>query len=322
DPALITRHLQFSLPYRALFSRTLHTNTANRLVDALPALLVRLYLAGFSWGDCSLSNTLFRRDAGAFAAYLVDAETGDLHPQLSDGQRAYDLEIARVNIIGEMFDLEAGELLHESVDPFVTGAQLVARYTQLWSELTEPEDFEQGERYRIDARIRRLNSLGFDVAELDISTDFDGQRVQIQPKVVDPGHHARRLLRLTGLDVEENQARRLLNDLDTYRAASNQQREDEEIVAHQWLTTVFEPFLRAVPRDLRGKLEPAEVCHEGLEHRWFLSERAGRDVGLSTAGDSYVADVLALKPDEKAVLGTRPGAGLEDTAEMRITWED
>ena len=50
-------------------------------------LLVRLHLSGFSWSDCSLSNTLFRRDAGAFAAYLVDAETGELHPQLTDGQR-------------------------------------------------------------------------------------------------------------------------------------------------------------------------------------------------------------------------------------------
>ena len=64
DPALITRHLQFSLPYRALFSSTLRPDTAGRLLDALAALLVRMHTAGFYWGDCSLSNTLFRRDAG------------------------------------------------------------------------------------------------------------------------------------------------------------------------------------------------------------------------------------------------------------------
>jgi hypothetical protein len=322
DVILMTRHLQFSLPYRALFSRTLRPDTAVRLVDALTALLVRLHLAGFYWGDCSLSNVLFRRDAGAFAAYLVDAETGELHQQLSDGQRAYDLDTARTNIIGELFDLEAGELLHESVDPFELGASLEIRYDQLWTELTQPEVFETGERYRIDARIRRLNELGFDVAELDISTDFDGQRVQIQPKVVDAGHHARRLLRLTGLDVEENQARRLLNDLDAYRAATNQQREDEEIVAHEWLTNVFEPTVRAVPRELSGKLEPAEIFHEILEHRWFLSERAGRDVGLAVARRSYLDEVLSTKPDERAVLGARVGSAMEDTAEMRITWDD
>ncbi|WP_324251281.1 DUF4032 domain-containing protein, partial [Nocardioides sp. Leaf374] len=28
------------------------------------------------------------------------------------------------------------------------------------------------------------------------------------------------------------------------------------------------------PREARGKLEPAEVFHEILEHRWYLSEQA------------------------------------------------
>ncbi|MGH8894045.1 MAG: DUF4032 domain-containing protein [Actinomycetes bacterium] len=307
DAALITQHLQFSLPYRALFSSTLRPDTAGRLLDALAALLVRMHTAGFYWGDCSFSNTLFRRDAGAFAAYLVDAETGELHGTLSDGQRNYDLDLARTNIAGELLDLEAGELLHESIDPVATSDQVVERYQSLWQELLGAETFDTGERFRIDQRIRRLNDLGFDVAELTIVTDLDGRSVRLEPKVVDAGHHGRRLLRLTGLDVEENQARRLLNDLDAYCAAKDVQNEDEEIVAHRWVTEAFEPVVRAVPKDLRGKLEPAEVFHEVLEHRWFLSERAGRDVGLMPAARSYVADVLAHKPDEAAVLGSRIG---------------
>jgi hypothetical protein len=80
-------HLRFSLPYRALYSQTLRPDTATRLADALAVLLVRLHIVGFFWGDVSLSNTLFRRDAGAFAAYLVDAETGELMPgSLSEGR--------------------------------------------------------------------------------------------------------------------------------------------------------------------------------------------------------------------------------------------
>ena len=118
------------------------------------------------------------------------------------------------------------------------------------------------ELHRLDSRIRRLDELGFDVAEIDIIADWDGSQVRIQPKVVDAGHHSRRLLRLTGLDVEENQARRLLNDLDSYAASTDQQNEDEEIVAHEWLTEVFEPVVRLVPRDLKRKLKPAEVFHE------------------------------------------------------------
>ena len=63
-------------------------------MDAQVELMVRLHLAGVFWGDCSLSNTLFRFDAGALAAYLVDAETAEIHKQLSVGQREYDLDIA------------------------------------------------------------------------------------------------------------------------------------------------------------------------------------------------------------------------------------
>ncbi len=303
ESALITQHLQFSLPYRALFSQTLRPDTARRLVDALAALLVRLHLTGFFWGDVSLSNTLFRRDAGAFAAYLVDAETGDLHDQLSDGQREYDVDLARTNIAGELMDLEAGGLLEDGSDPVETADQIVDRYHSLWAELTGAESFDSGERWRVDARIRKLNELGFDVDELAITTDIDGTTVQIQPKVVDAGHHSRRLLRLTGLDVEENQARRLLNDLDSYRAASDRQGEEEEIVAHDWLARVFQPLVRAVPRDLGGKLDPAEVFHEVLEHRWYLSEQGLRDVSLTDALRDYLENVLPLKPDEVAILG-------------------
>lgn len=303
ESALVTRHLQFSLPYRALLSQNLRADTATRLVDALAVLLVRLHLAGFYWGDMSLSNTLFRRDAGAFAAYLVDAETGDLHNQLSRGQRSYDVELARMNIAGELMDLQAGGYVDASVDPVLLADHVAGRYACLWDELTGRESFDRGERWRVAARIERLNQLGFDVGELSISTDVSGTTVSIEPKVVDSGHHTRRLLRLTGLDVEENQARRLLNDLDTYRAGTHQQAEDEEIVAHEWLTECYEPVVRAVPGELRGKLEPAEVYHEVLVHRWFASERLGYDVGLPEAVRSYVSEVLVHKPDEAAVLG-------------------
>ncbi|MGZ6792037.1 MAG: DUF4032 domain-containing protein [Mycobacteriales bacterium] len=303
ETALVTQHLEFSLPYRALLSQALRPETVTRLLDALAVLLVRLHLAGFFWGDCSLSNTLFRRDAGSFSAYLVDAETTERHPVLSPGQRSHDLLLARTSIIGELMDLQAGELLDPAIDPIGTGDTIAARYDALWAALTGRQTIRAGERYQVDARIRRLNELGFDVAELEVMRDEDGEHVQVQPKVVDAGHHARRLLRLTGLDVEENQARRLLNDLDTYRAATDQREEPEELVAHAWLAEVFRPVVASVPTELRGKLEPAEVFHEVQEHRWFRSEAEGRDVGLLPAARSYVQDVLRHKPDERALLG-------------------
>jgi len=301
EPVLVTRHLQFSLPYRAVFSHTLRPETMERLLDALAALLVRMHLTGFFWGDCSLSNTLFRRDAGAFAAYLVDAETGALHPSLSRGQRHEDLEIARMNIFGEALDLQAADLLHEAVDPETVADEVIRRYERLWHEITYEQQVERDARHHMEGRIRRLNELGFDVAEVSMSLLDGGRSYLVRPKVVDAGHHTRRLLRLTGLDAEENQARMLLNDLDAYRAESDLT--DEQQAAHRWLTEVFEPVIRAVPGHLRRKLEPTELFTQVLNHRWRLSEKAGRDVGLAPAVQSFLADVLVHRPDEQAVLG-------------------
>ncbi|MEO5919735.1 MAG: DUF4032 domain-containing protein [Pseudolysinimonas sp.] len=308
-PALVTRHLKFSLPYRALYSQSLRPDTATRLVDALALLLTRLHVVGFFWGDVSLSNTLFRRDAGAFAAYLVDAETGKLYDGgLSNGQRENDLEIGRVNIAGELLDLQAGGRLDEDVDPVAVADGIVSAYRNLWTELTVAESFPQSERWRINQRVERLNDLGFDIGELSIGQDETGTQVRIQPKVVDAGHHSRRLLRLTGLDAGENQARRLLNDLDAYRATGDRKELDEEMVAHDWLVRVFEPVIRSIPKDLKGKLEPAEVFHQLLDHRWYMSQNEARNVPLAEALTSYIDDVLRHRRDEVTVVGPPTGS--------------
>jgi len=305
---LMTRHLEYSLPYRALFSSTLSAETATRLLDALALLLVQLHLNGFSWGDCSLSNTLFRRDAGAFAAYLVDAETGDVHKQLSDGQRSYDIDLAVTNVTGEFMDLSAAELLHQSIDPYTTGEEVKTRYNRLWNLVTDPVMMKSSERFKLDERIQVLNDLGFDVAEMISTTSThpsDSElRIIMRPKVVDAGHHARRLIRLTGLDVEENQARRLLNDLDQFRLEHNISVEDEQISAHMWVTVAFERVMSLIPKQLRGKLEPAQIYHEFLQHRWYMSEKAGFDVGRDVAATNYAETVLKNRPNEKAIIGS------------------
>ncbi|MDR0366786.1 MAG: DUF4032 domain-containing protein [Bifidobacteriaceae bacterium] len=311
DSALLTQHLRFSLPYRALFSYRLRPDMATRLLDALALLIVQMHLLGFYWGDVSLSNTLFRRDATEFAAYMVDAETGALHTKLSDGQREYDIELARTNVIGELMDLEAGSMLEEDLDPVAVGDLLVERYQQLWRALTEEETISADARWRLQDRINRLNGLGFDVAEMSMQTDPDGTTLHIRPQVVDAGHHSRRLFRLTGLDVQENQARRLLNDLDTYRVHSDQTDVDESFVAHDWLTHVFEPAVRSVPRDLRGKLELPQIYHEILEHRWFMSQRESRYVPLEEAVKSYIDTVLTHRRDESELI-------LADTLQLPI----
>ena len=186
-----------------------------------------------------------------------------------------------------------------------------SRYEALWAELTHEERFGVAERFRIDERLRRLNELGYDVEELELAAADDGTfRLRLDPRVVEPGHHRRRLGALTGLDVQENQARRLLQDVAAFRAtlerADDGRAVPEAVAGQRWLREVFEPTIETVPVTLRGKLEPAEMFHEILVHRWYLSESRGRDVGLAEAARSYAETVLSEAPEERRVLG--PGA--------------
>ncbi|CAN5818439.1 DUF4032 domain-containing protein [soil metagenome] len=300
EAVLITGHLEFSLPYRALFTGHGVPDLRNRLLDALAGLLVRLHMNDYFWGDCSLSNTLFRRDAGALAAYLVDAETAEYHTDLSDGLRRFDINIAEENIAGELLDIQASGATVN--DPIEIARDLRQRYEGLWEELTGERIFGAGERYQIEARLRRLNDLGFDVDEYELVTVPEGFLLRLNPRVVEPGHHRRRLFSMTGLNVQENQARRLIHDIEHFASQIERnegRRPPPAVLAYRWLAERFEPAIAAVPVNQAGKLEPAEIFHQILEHRWYLSEMAGQDIGLDEAIESYVSSVLPEVPEER-----------------------
>ena len=214
-------------------------------------------------------------------------------------------------IEGELVDCRNGYHLCDET-------QILGSYVQ--AEMYEAEYVEIRPCADNDKHIQSLNRLGFDVGEIRLEATDDGHaRVHLTPKVVDAGHHARRLLRLTGLDVEEHQAQRLLNDLDAFHAEVGND-ESEEVVSHRWVSEMFEPIVMAVPHELRRKLEPAQIFHEVLENRWYMSEQAGEDVGLEAATAAYISQILARKPDEMALLGTP--AGLDDTQEIPIVDHD
>jgi len=310
DAILITRHLDYSLPYRLMLASRPVAEVRDRLPNALADLLVRLHLTGFFWGDCSLSNTLFARDAGALAAYVVDVETAEHHDQLTEGQRSYDLDIAQENLIGEFYDLSAELGDEELGDPEEMASTVRGEYERLWEDLTAEEEFDVGEPARLVQRLERLNERGFDVEEVELDATPSGYRLRVRPQVVEPGHHRRRLQRLTGLDAQENQARRLLEDIGAYREsleAAGQQPVSDAAVAGRWLTEVFEPAVASVPSELRGKRAAAELYHELLDHRWHLSELEGRDGPVDEAIASYLGTVLTELPDERTAI-VRPSA--------------
>jgi len=300
DAILVTRFLSYATSYRAVFSSPRGVQPTETLLDALVELLVRLHLTGFFWGDCSLSNTLFRYDAGMLEAYLVDAETSELHPSLTEGQREYDLDLATERVFGELLDLQAGELLPEDIDPLEIADELKRRYENLWNELTREEILRPEEqRYRIAERLRRLNELGFDAEEVELISTSEGNRLRITTRVAESGQHRRRLFLRTGIAASENQARRLLNDIASFRAYLEQKKGhpvSEVVAANGWLEEVYDPVIAAIPDGLRGRLAPAELFHEILEHRWYASEAAGRDIGTTAAARSYFERVLPEIP--------------------------
>jgi hypothetical protein len=301
DAILVTRFLSYATTYRAVFSHPRGIQPTDGLLDALVELLVRLHLSGFFWGDCSLSNTLFRHDAGTLEAYLVDAETSEQHPELTDGQRQYDVELAIERVYGELLDLQAGGRLPAEVDPLEIAEQLRSGYESLWGELTREEILRPEEqRYKIAERLRRLNELGFDVDEVELVSTGKGNKLRLKTRVAEGGHEARQLFLRTGIVAGENQARRLLNDMASFRAWLEQKQGrsvSEVVAANRWLEEVYDPVIAAIPEDLSGRLPPAEVFSEVLEHRWYMSEAAGRDVGTTAAARDYIENVLPAAPD-------------------------
>ncbi|CAN2180654.1 Domain of unknown function DUF4032 [Candidatus Nanopelagicaceae bacterium] len=302
--ALVTRFLPYSLPYRVLLSgKDVSSNDITMMANALALLLVQLHLLGFWWGDCSLSNTLFRRDAEAFAAYLVDAETGEFQKSLSDGQREHDLEIAHFNVAAELEDLALSGVLYPGMDPIRASEAVIKRYHRIWKALKERQVLDPKDRHAVERAMRQLHDLGFAVDEVSVSLDGESQKLYFQPKLVAPGYHRNRLRELTGLETEALQAKRLLASLDRFRGRERSPKPPIADSARRWLNETYRPIVEMIPQNLTGRIEEAQFFHEVLEHRWYLSEREGHDVGLTFAAQSYIDDVLPFRRDSGVEMG-------------------
>ena len=294
--AIATRFLPYSLPYRVVLSQSVSAHDINNMANALAYLLVRLHLLGFWWGDCSLSNTLFRRDAEGFAAYLVDAETGEFQNKLSDGQREHDLEIAFFNVAAELEDLQLSGVLYEGMDPIRASEAVQRRYRRLWSALKDPQKLDPNDRHAVERAMRQLHDLGFAVEEVQVSLDNETHMLSFQPRLVAAGYHVAKIKSLFGLDTQELQAKRILASYDRWYARQSVKL-GKEVMAKQWMEEVFNPILAMVPEELQGRVEKAQMFHEILENRWYMTEKLGYDVGLEAAAKSYINEVLPLRMD-------------------------
>jgi tRNA A-37 threonylcarbamoyl transferase component Bud32 len=295
---LFTRYLEASMPYRYLFISNAVDRLQTHLLDAISGLLVQLHSNGFYWGDCSLSNILFRRDAGALQAYLVDAETVEFHlPRLSPMLRYHDLEIMQENIHGELTELQTDEHLSLSYPIQETGAYIQQRYRRLWEEITREDIFTQNELYRVQERIRALNSLGFSVKDIELKNEDHGNILKLRIFVSDRNFHRNQLLEFTGLYAEDRQAQQIINEINELKANFSQAGNPNislQAVASHWFEHVYQPVIEQLRPIINSSVhpkfnaDPIELYCQILEHKWYLSERARHDVGHQAAVEDFI----------------------------------
>lgn len=301
---LITNYLVRSLPYRSLFMSSALERYRQSLMDAMAGLMVRLHLTGFYWGDCSLSNTLFRRDASILQAYLVDAECSAFYSApLAPDLRLKDMEILEENVQLELTELASENCLPEGFSHYDTSTIIRRKYHQLWDLVNKQETIQSGEHYRIAERIRQLNLLGFSARDAQLIPTPQGDQLRLKISVTDRSYHRDKLFDITGMQVEEMQARTLVNEIEELRVRLSQERSQNvalDAAAYYWQEQIFKPIMNelsplAIKRQKRQNeadpvlnADPAELYCQLLEHKWFLSERAQHDVGHHAALADYL----------------------------------
>jgi hypothetical protein len=310
------RPAEGSWQYRRLFMRLPPDQPKHRwrLLDAMAGLMVELHRHGVFWGDCSLANTLFSRDGQILQAWLVDAETSEVHPTLSRGQRQHDLDILVENVAMGMVDLAERLGRPEALqDTLIAEAEQVQhRYDSLWELLHAQPVFGFTDRYRVEGTVRRLNDLGFAVDEVSLQpVSEDPSQLKIHVAVGDRRYHAQRLRELTGLDVGEGQARILLGDMLAYQAQLCREAGhdvDESTAARLWVIEVVTPTEHLAHAALHHSGTAIQAYCDLLEVRWLLSEQAGRDVGTNAALAALRGDVIPTDSAAKMAIAEVPTA--------------
>jgi hypothetical protein len=292
---LITRFLDRSLPYRSLFISRSLSSYRDHLLDAMAGLLVQLHLVGVFWGDCSLSNTLFRRDAGTLQAYLVDAETVERNPgPLSPTLRHHDLQIMEENVAGDLADLSAQNLLMDGLPLDDTSGSIRVRYQNLWEQINKQIIIHPNEKFRIHERIQAINLLGFSISEVIVEPLENGDKISFEVVVTDRNFHRDQLLGLTGIEAEEMQARLMMNEIQELKSRisqANNRSTPVSLAAYNWLHDFYQPVINQLQPLITRSGDPAELYYQILEHKWYLSEAAQHDVGHRAAVEDYLQNI-------------------------------
>lgn len=275
--ALITAFEPYSFSFRSLVQGPGFGSRRTQMLDAFAGLLCELHLIGCFWGDCSLSNVLYRFDAETVMAIMVDAETSSLMDELTDGQREHDLQIMVENVAGGMADIafsQGGDL--DDAD-LTLGDDISERYHALWRELTSVDRILPEHRWQFNGRVERLNALGFQVDEVEVVSDPDRSRLRMRPVVAGREFHASRLAQLTGIAALEFQARQILSDVNYFIAT--EMTGTREAAALRYRLEAFDPWIARLSQ-LDDVVDPVQSYCDLLVFRF--QESTNQETSLTT----------------------------------------
>jgi len=301
---VITRYVDHAFPYRRLVSGAGFGARRSQMLDALAGLLVELHMAGCYWGDCSLSNVLYRFDAGQIEAIMIDGETSKLYDSLSDGQRLEDMSIMKENVAGEMSDIaaETGEDI-DAAD-ISLGEDIENRYLALWHELTEELIITRDDHYRIRQRIQRVNELGFAVDDIEMTPVDGGSSVKLFTHVGGRTYNSDALRGRTGIDASENQAELVLSDLNYYLSKHGDvTATGKSVGTFKWLTGQFEPMVARIRDEWFGE-DPIQGYCDYLNFRMAMANERKADVDSFEAFEAWIeAGFPGFVPDATPIEG-------------------
>lgn len=302
---IITEFLEYSIPFRLLFFKPKLFRYQKKMIKSIANLLVRLHIAKFYWGDCSLSNILFKRDAGELQAYLVDAETMEHYSTISDSKRANDIDVMVENIGGEFLDIEAQTNIPNYLHFEETPNQIKSSYFDLWSTLTQDIVISFQEKYKIRQKIEEIFDLGFTVKEYSLTPVASGNELVLHTMVTEKSYYKNELKNLTSISAEETQAKIIYNSILEFKAdieANLHKNFPFKTIAHQWMDSIYKFTLNQIGIDESDINAPQIFC-QILEHKWLLSEKNSRDVGLMLTISDYakLADEVKIEKVEDTV---------------------
>jgi DNA-binding transcriptional MerR regulator len=147
------------------------------------------------------------------------------------------------------------------------------------------------EHYRIQERIRALNALGFSLGEVALEETDGGNQLRLHVVVTDRNFHRDQLVGLTGVEAEEMQARKMMNEIQELKATLSQMNNRStplSVAAYHWLEEIYQPIVQLLSPLINPQVDPAELYCQVLEHKWYLSEQARHDVGHEAAAQDFL----------------------------------